>query len=99
MKERGTLARLLVIVLMLASIPASFCRASVEPELTMAVRNKDLKQVRLLLSEGANVNERDEGMEKTPLMRAVQVGDVAIVQILLAHGAAVNLQDDGGQTA
>ncbi len=94
-----TITRLLIILLLAVSVPASLCRASVEPELTMAVRNKDLRQVRLLLSEGANVNERDEGMEQTPLMRAVQVGDAAIVQILLAHGAEVNAQDDAGQTA
>src|ERR1051326_3683613 len=99
MRQICTLARLLIIILMMASLSASLCHASVEPELTMAVRNRDIKQVRLLLSERANVNERDEGMEQTPLMRAIQVGDVAIVQMLLSHGAAVNLQDDAGQTA
>lgn len=72
---------------------------SVEPAITMAVRVHDLNRVLGLLAAGANVNERDEGMEQTPLMRAAQVGDMAIARILLDHGAAVNAQDDEGMTA
>jgi ankyrin repeat protein len=98
MRRILTLARLLI-TLLVTSVSASLCHASVEPELTTAVRHKDLRQVQLLLSEGADVNERDEGLQQTPLMRATQMGDAAIVRVLLAHKAQVNAQDDAGQTA
>ena len=91
--------RLLVAALLTLCITPAVCRASVEPELTMAVRQKNVMRVQLLLASGVNVNERDEGAEQTPLMRAVQVKDLSLVQILLAHGAAVNAQDDTGKTA
>ena len=55
--------------------------------------------VQLLLSEGVGVDERDEGAQQTPLMRAAQMGDTTIAQTLLAHGAAVNAQDNFGHTA
>lgn len=92
------ITRLLMIALTLG-VPTASCHASVEPELTMAVRQKNVQKVQLLISNGANVNETDEGAEQTPLMRAVQVQDSALVQILLAHGAVVNAQDDFGKTA
>ena len=87
------------VTLMLACAPAVMCHASDEPDLTSAVRQKDVTRVRLLLSEGSGVNERDEGAQQTPLMRAAQMGDVTITQTLLAHGADVNAQDDFGHTA
>src|SRR5579883_334151 len=80
-------------------LPASLCYASVEPELTMAVGRRDYQQTVALLSEGANVNERDEGAEQTPLMRAAQVGDAQIAEALLERGAEVNARDDDGNTA
>ncbi|HLK61612.1 MAG TPA: ankyrin repeat domain-containing protein, partial [Chthonomonadaceae bacterium] len=84
-------------------VPGSVSHAasflSVEPEITMAVRVHDLHHMLSLLAAGANVNERDEGMEQTPLMRAAQVGDATISQVLLDHGAVVNAQDDEGKTA
>lgn len=89
----------LMIALVALCVPASLCHASVEPELTMAIRQKNAPKVQELLLSGVNINERDEGAEQTPLMWAVQSGDVALVQMLLAHGAAVNAQDDFGKTA
>ncbi len=80
-------------------IPASLCYATVEPELTTAVRHKDIQRVATLLSEGVKVDERDEGAEQTPLMWAARTGSLAIVQNLLNHGAAVNAKDDFGATA
>ncbi len=96
---RKHITRLLLIALMAMTVPAAVCQASVEPELTMAVRQKNLPKVEQLIAGGANVNERDEGDEQTPLMRAVQVKDAALVQFLLAHGAAIDAQDDTGTTA
>ena len=80
-------------------IPASLCYATVEPELTTAIRHKAVQRVSTLLSEGVNVNERDEGAERTPLMWAAQIGSVSIVQSLLNHGASINARDDFGNTA
>ena len=77
----------------------SVASASDEPELTMAVRNRDVAQVERLLSQGVDIEERDEGIQQTALMRAAQVSDVRMVQILLAHRASVDAQDDEGNTA
>jgi ankyrin repeat protein len=93
------MTRLIVIALVALCVPASLCQASVEPELTLAIRQKNVPKVQQLLAGGANVNERDEGDEQTPLMWAVQVKDAALVRILLERGAAVNVQDDFGKTA
>ena len=93
------LTRLLLIALVALTIPATLCQASVEPELTMAIRQKNVQKVQHLLANGANVDARDEEAEQTPLMCAVQIHNAVLVQILLAHGATVNVQDDFGKTA
>jgi ankyrin repeat protein len=93
------ITRLMLIALVALCVPASLCQASVEPELTLAIRQKNVPKVQQLLDGGANVNERDEGDEQTPLMWAAQVKDTALVRILLERGAAVNAQDDFGKTA
>jgi len=90
---------LIVIAACALCIPASLCYATVEPELTTAIRYKAVLRVSTLLSEGVNVNERDEGAERTPLMWAAQTGSVSIVQSLLNHGASINAKDDFGNTA
>jgi ankyrin repeat protein len=90
---------LLILAALALCVPASLCFATVEPELTTAIRGKNVQRVQTLLSEGVNVNERDEGAEQTPLMWAVKTGSVPIVQSLINHGAAVNLKDDYGTTA
>jgi ankyrin repeat protein len=103
MKNKRDPIPLLMFTALALCVPVSVGHAasnlSVEPEITMAVRVHDLHHVLILLAAGADVNERDEGMEQTPLMRAAQVGDAAIAQALLNHGAAVNAQDDEGKTA
>ena len=75
------------------------CFATVESELTSAIRHRDVQRVNTLLSEGVNVNEKDEGPEQTPLMWAVRARSAAMVQGLLRHGAAVNETDAFGNTA
>ena len=91
--------RLMIFALVALCVPAALCHASVEPELTMAIRQKNVPKVQQLLASGADVNARDEGAEQTPLMWAAQMRDVASVQILLAHGAAIDARDDFGKTA
>ena len=88
----------IIAILMMATL-APTCSATVEPDLTTAIRANHMQQVGTLLSEGANVNERDEAMEQTPLMWAAQTGRIDMVRMLLGHGAAVNAKDDAGQTA
>lgn len=78
---------------------STVCWGSVEPELITAIRHQNVQKVQTLLSEGANVNERDEGPVRTPLMWAAAAGNITIVESLLNHGAAVNAQDDFGKTA
>lgn len=98
MKQNGVLIRFGIgLGLLLSALSISF--ASDEPELTMAVRNQDVTQVQKLLSQGVDVEERDEGIQQTALMRAAQVGDDRIVQILLARHADINARDDAGNTA
>src|SRR5579871_491466 len=99
--KKTTAAKTWWLLILMAAIwiPGSMCRASVEPELTMAIRHRNVQRVQILLSEGVDVNERDEGEEQTPLMRAVQVGDMTLVKMLIAHGADVRAQDDAGNTA
>jgi ankyrin repeat protein len=94
-----SISRLYLCLLIALCVSAPTCNATVEPELTTAIRHKNIQHVQTLLSEGVNVNERDGGNEQTPLMWAVQVGDVSIVQTLLHHGSNVNAIDDSGNTA
>src|SRR5262245_55366800 len=98
MRGIGVWTRFLI-VLVLGFGAVSICSASVEPELTMAVRDKNIGKVQTLLSRGVDVDERDEGGQQTPLMRAAQVGGPKIVRLLLAHRADVNARDDEGSTA
>lgn len=99
MQTLRTLALLVAVTVIGVSVSAPACQASTESRLAMAVRHKDLPVVLKLLADGDDVNERDEGMEQTPLMRAVQLGDPQIVRALLEHKADVNAQDDEGNTA
>jgi dihydroorotase-like cyclic amidohydrolase len=53
----------------------------------------EIKQVKLLISEGADVNvKNDEGL--TPLHYAAREGHKEIVELLLAHGADVNISEE-----
>lgn len=58
---------------------------------------KTVPMVRLLLSEGADVNARD-CMEKTPLHLAIQFNNADVVRELIYEGADVNAKDDDGKT-
>ena len=91
--------QLLVLGVIPFCICAGPCFATTEPELTTAVRHKEFQHVQTLLSEGVNINERDEGSEQTPLMWAVQTNQIAVVRVLIQRHAQVNLRDDAGNTA
>jgi hypothetical protein len=57
----------------------------------------DIDQVQLLLSRGANVNEKNR-MGWTPLHTAVRNRRLALIEPLLAKGADINATDNRGQT-
>jgi ankyrin repeat protein len=68
--------------------------------------NVDIDLVRMLLDEGANVNEQLEGKGKlkkiqgfTPLMFSAASGRVDVVKLLLDRGADINAKDKNGRTA
>jgi ankyrin repeat protein len=55
-------------------------------------------KVKLLLTHGAHVNDRDE-MSKTALVHAVDRGAVEVVEALLQAGADASIPDEKGTTA
>ncbi|MFL6468188.1 MAG: ankyrin repeat domain-containing protein [Pyrinomonadaceae bacterium] len=68
-------------------------------ELNKAVASDDIERVTELISQGANVNGKDEGYDKiTPLFIAVENGNVEIAKLLLQFGAKVNIRDSERQT-
>ena len=54
-----------------------------------AAADGDIEQVKLFISKGANVNERDS-WGKTPLHYACEKGYTEVVELLISRGAAVN---------
>jgi hypothetical protein len=62
-----------------------------------AARDGDIDQVQLLLSKGANVNEKNR-MGWTPLHTAIRNRRLALIEPLLAKGADINATDNRGQT-
>ncbi len=64
----------------------------------LAIANKSLKVIRLLLASGVEPNLR-LAKGKTILMQACDQGNLDIMKALLSAGADVNLQDDADATA
>jgi hypothetical protein len=62
-----------------------------------AARDGDIDQVQLLLSRGANVNEKNR-MGWTPLHTAIRNRRLALIEPLIAKGADINAADNRGQT-
>ena len=71
--------------------------------LTVAVRNKHMSVVRLLLTNGAHPDTIHEGYYNNyrctlPLHMAAAQGDSELVELLLQHGAGTEVKDVGGNT-
>ncbi len=64
-----------------------------------AIFSGKTEPVQLLLSLGANVNEKRGTTGWTPLHEAAFQSEVSIVSLLLAHQADVNAVDEYGRTA
>jgi hypothetical protein len=62
-----------------------------------AARNGDIDQVQLLISKGADVNEKNR-LGWTPLHTAIQNRKQEVIEPLIAKGADVNAKDSRGQT-
>jgi len=62
-----------------------------------AARDGDIDQLQLLLSKGANVNEKNR-MGWTPLHTAIRNSRLALIEPLIAKGADINAADNRGQT-
>jgi len=78
---------------MLAQVEA---QAEVE-HLHHAAANGEIEQVKLLISQGADVNVKDSAGQ-TPLNYAARKGHKEIVELLLANGADVNARDRMSKT-
>ena len=65
--------------------------------LHQAVRDRDIKQIQVLLSEGNSVNEKD-WLGYAPLHWAVYFGYADVAELLLDSGANPNLMSDTGRT-
>ncbi len=91
---KNTLIALLTIVLLAVS-PVAFAK---ECPLCVAAENGNLLKVKMLLENGANVNDGEE-YDMTALMLTAANGHIEVVKLLLENGAHVNQKDKGGWTA
>ena len=69
-----------------------------EPRLVAAAREGDLKAVRRMIDDGADVNAFGNGRQ-TALIAAAARGRREVVKVLLDAGADANLRDAKGKTA
>jgi ankyrin repeat protein len=89
MFHRGTNYRLAITLLMVAGASA----ATGDSRLVNAARNKDVKTVRSLLSQHADVNTRsDDG--STALLWAAHANDLETAELLLRAGADANVANE-----
>ncbi len=65
--------------------------------LHQAVQAGDIDKVRILISEGADVNARTNS-GKMPLHKAVWGGGEDVARLLVANGADVNAKSKSGKT-
>ena len=64
--------------------------------LSLAIYNKDVKSIKILLEKGANVNLEPEDKPSEclpPLLAAVETHNISIIKMLLKHGAYINIVD------
>lgn len=69
------------------------------PVLSLAVRNRCLEMVKLLVKRGAVIDLCSKDRNYSALMDAAQIGELKPAKILLEHGANPNIQSKNGQTA
>ena len=72
-------------------------KPNLNAQLLMAAQNRNIAEVRSLLSQATDVNVRD-GYGWTPLLWAAMNGDTDIVRVLLVSGANPNTRNKYGWT-
>ena len=73
--------------------------SSDEEKLLEAAGDGDLDNVKIALSNGADVNVKGGYNKTTPIINASMYGEPEVVSILLENGADVNAKDNHGETA
>jgi ankyrin repeat protein len=98
---RSRLGRLVAVALLLLVLGAPFARADFNlfgdyySNIARAAADNDIPKVRLLVSQGHNVNEVDENA-RTGLHVAAINGNLTIVAILIKGGAKLDISDKLG---
>ena len=64
---------------------------------TEPTTSKDAEQARILIEQGADVNEKGSG-GNSPLHLAAFANSTDVAKLLIAHGALVNAVSDSGGT-
>ena len=84
-----------IIEIINSGIDLNYKNENGESFLLMAIRQKDIHTVKLLLDAKVKVNDYNFDNE-TPLLLATRLGEIEIVKILLIHNADANLTDKKG---
>lgn len=63
----------------------------------VSIAKGDIETVRKLISLGAEINEKSNGM--TPVMYAAKFNRTEILKLLIVHGADLKMKSDKGMTA
>ena len=69
------------------------------PVLSLAVRERHIDMVRMLIERGAIIDATSKDRNYTALMDAAQIGELEIARLLLKANANPNIQSKDGQTA
>lgn len=108
MPSRGLLHSLIAIGVAMAALDSAHAedpdkgaavdQSELQGQLLEAIGRSDMRAVKKLLKEGADVNRADPHTAETPLHRAAGEGAVGMAELLLDRGAAINARDFAGQT-
>jgi len=103
----GIVSSLVLLLLAMPTVPLLTATAQTQPatenpqiaakSLIEAAAAGDVDQVKLLISNGADVNEKDKD-GRTPLHSAAREGEMEAVKLLVEAGADLNCTDKDGQT-